>query len=169
MKSHELAQLLLSLPDMNIGIIHYDSEFDYKWVNLVDGIETNKVKVDGEKILVLSESSTYTQYKQFNPNDDFDLLEIEFLLDEDKNILWQVNEDCLTDQLYALFQGKQKYGQYHIPEDTLVKLTLGYDNDTWEPISITTSIEGAKEFILQHFNLTIEDDEWYWLETKDEQ
>jgi hypothetical protein len=168
MKSHELAQLLLSLPDMQVGIIHYDGEFDLKWVNLLDGVETNKVKVTGEKILVLSESFIFFQDKQFNPNDDFDLLEIEFLLEEDKHILWQVNEDTLTDRLYTLFQGKQKYGQYHIPEDTLVKLITGYDNDTWEPISITTSIEGAKEFILQHFNLTIEDDEWYWLEAKSE-
>ncbi len=167
MKSHELAQLLLSLPDMKVGIIHYDFEFDTKWVNLVDGVETNKVKVDGEKILVLSESSTYTQYKQFNPNDDFDLLEIKFLL-EDKENYWQVNEDTLTNQLYALFQGRQKYGQYHISEDTLVKLTLGYDDDTWEPVTVTLSIEVAKTYILQHFNLTIEDDEWYWLETKDE-
>jgi hypothetical protein len=167
MKSHELAQLLLSLPDMQVGIIHYDGEFDLKWVNLVDGVETNKVKVGGEKILVLSESRALIQDK-FNPNDDFDLLEIEFLLEGDKHILWQVNEDCLTNQLYALFQGKQKYGQYHIPDDTLVKLTLGYDADTWEPVSITTSIEGAKEFILQHFKLEIEDDEWYWLEAKGE-
>jgi hypothetical protein len=168
MKSHELAQLLLSLPDMNMGVIHYDFETDVKWVNLVDGVETNKVKVDGDKILVLSESSTFIQDKQFNPSDDFDLLEIQFLLEDDNHILWQVNEDCLTNQLYALFQGKQKYGQYHIPEDTLVKLITGYDTETWEPVSITTSLEGAKEFILQHFNLTIEDDEWYWLEAKSE-
>jgi hypothetical protein len=166
MKSHELAQLLLSLPDMQVGIISYDSEFDFKWVSLVDGVETNKVKVDGEKILSLSNGTQHIKDKQFNPNDDFDLLEIEFLLEGDKHILWQVNEDCLTSQLYALFQGKQKYGQYHIPEDTLVKLITGYDTETWEPISITTSIEGAKEFILQHFNLEIEDDEWYWLEAK---
>lgn len=166
MKSHELAQLLLSLPDMNMGVIHYDFETDVKWVNLVDGVETNKVKVDGEKILVFSESRALIQDK-FNPNDDFDLLEIEFLL-EDKENYWRVNEDCLTNQLYALFQDKQKYGQYHIPEDTLVKLITGYDTETWEPVSITTSLEGAKEFILQHFNLTIEDDEWYWLEAKSE-
>jgi hypothetical protein len=165
-KSHELAQLLLSLPDMNMGVIHYDFETDVKWVNLVDGVETNKVKVDGEKILVFSESRALIQDK-FNPNDDFDLLEIEFLL-EDKENYWRVNEDCLTNQLYALFQDKQKYGQYHIPEDTLVKLITGYDTETWEPVSITTSLEGAKEFILQHFNLTIEDDEWYWLEAKSE-
>ena len=167
MKSHELAQLLLSFPDMEVGIIHYDGEFDVKWVNLVDGIETNKVKVDGEKILVLSESSAFIQDKQFNPNDDFDLLEIEFLL-EDKENYWRVNEDCLTNQLYALFQGKQKYGQYHIPEDTLVKLILGYDPDTWEPIAIAMYIEDAKAYILQHFKLEIEDDEWYWLEAKSE-
>jgi hypothetical protein len=166
MKSHELAQLLLSLPDMRVGIIHYDGEFDVKWVNLVDGVETNKVKVAGEKILVLSESRALIQEK-FNPSDDFDLLEIEFLL-VDKENYWRVNEDCLTNQLYALFQDKQKYGQYHIPEDTLVKLITGYDTETWEPVSITTSLEGAKEFILQHFNLTIEDDEWYWLEAKSE-
>jgi hypothetical protein len=167
MKSHELAQLLLSLPDMQVGIIHYDGEFDLKWVNLLGGVETNKVKVDGDKILVLSESSTFIQDKQFNPNDDFDLLEVEFLL-EGKENYWRVNEDYLTDQLYALFQEKQKYGQYHIPEDTLVKLITGYDTETWEPVSITTSIEGAKEFILQHFKLEIEDDEWYWLEAKSE-
>jgi hypothetical protein len=167
MKSYELAQLLLSLPDMEVGIVHYDGEFDVKWVNLVDGVETNKVKVDGEKILVLSQGERYIQDKQFNPNDDFDLLEIEFLL-EGKENYWRVNEDCLTNQLYALFQGKQKYGQYHIPEDTLVKLTLGYDPDTWEPKVMFASIESAKEFILQHFNLTIEDNEWYWLEAKSE-
>ncbi len=74
MKSHELAQLLLSHPDMEVGIIHYDGEFDLKWVNLVDGVETNKVKVDGEKILVLAQGSRFIQDKQFNPNDDFDLL-----------------------------------------------------------------------------------------------
>lgn len=166
MKSHELAQLLLSIPDMEVGIIQNHCEFDVKLVNLVDGVDTNRVKVDGEKILVLSEGSRYILDKQFNPNDDFDLLEIEFLLD-DKEI-WRVNEDCLTDQLYALFQGKAKHDELHIPEDTLVKLTLGYDPDTWEPKVMFASIESAKEFILQHFKLEVEDDEWYWLEAKSE-
>jgi len=167
MKSHELAQLLLSLPDMEVGIIHYDSEFDVKWINLVDGVETNKVEVDGEKILVFSQESRFIQDKQFNPNDDFDLLEIDFLL-EDKENYWRVNEDCLTNQLYALFQGKSKYNEYHIPDDTIVKLTLGYDAETWEPFIIKASIEGAKEYILQHFKLEIEDNAWYWLEAKSE-
>lgn len=166
MKSHELAQLLLSMSDMEIGIIHYDSEFDIKWVSLVDNVETNRVKVDGEKILAFTEASKFIIDRQFNPSDDFDLLEIEFLL-EDKSITWQVNEDCLTNQLYALFEGKQKYGQYHIPDNTVVRLTLGYDVETWKPNTIETSIEGAKAYILQNFKMTIEDDEWYWLE-KDE-
>jgi hypothetical protein len=166
MKSHKLAQLLLSFPDMEVGIIHNDFEFDYKWVNLVDGVDTNRVKVNGEKILVLSDGGAHRPDDQFNPNDDFDLLEIEFLLD-DKEI-WRVNEDCLTDQLYALFQGKAKHDELHIQEGTLVKLTLGYDPNTWEPKVIFASIESAKEFILQHFKLEIEDDEWYWLEAKSE-
>ncbi len=89
-------------------------------------------------------------------------------LTEDNNQTWRVNEDCLTDQWYVLFQGKTKYGEYHIPEDTLVKLTLGYDPDTWEPKVMFASIDSAKEFILQHFKLEIEDNEWYWLEVKSE-
>jgi hypothetical protein len=165
MKSHELAQLLLSLPDMGVAVVHYDCDQDIKWFNLVDGVETNKIRSGGEKLLMLSEGSSYQPDKQFNPNDDFDLLEIEFLL-EDKHIPWRMNKDCLTNQLYALFQGKQKHGQYHIPEDTLVKLTLGYDPDTWEPKVMFASIDSAKEFILQHFKLEVEDDEWYWLEAK---
>jgi hypothetical protein len=167
MKSHELARLLLSIPDMGVGTVHYDSEFDVKWVNLVDGVQTDRVKVNGDKILVFTESHDFIQDKQFNPNEEFNLLEIEFLLDDKENY-WRVNEDCLTNQLYALFQGKQKYGQYHIPEDTLVKLTLGYDPDTWEPKVMFASIEGAKDYIQQNFKLEIEDNEWYWLEVKSE-
>lgn len=105
--------------------------------------------------------------EQFNPNDDFDLLEIELLLENKENI-WRVNEDTLTDQLYALFQGKTKYNQYHLPEDALVKLTLGYCNETWEPITRTMSMEDAKQYILQNFKVEVEDDEWYWLEAKSE-
>jgi hypothetical protein len=151
---------------MEVGTVHYDSEFDVKWVNLVDGVETNRVKVNGEKILVFTESHDFIQDKQFNPNDDFDLLEIEFLLDDKE--AWRINEDTLTDQLYTLFQGEHKYSEIYIPKDTPVKLTLGYDAETWEPKVMFASIESAKEFILQHFKLEIEDNEWYWLEAKSE-
>jgi hypothetical protein len=170
MKSHELAQLLLSLPDMQVGIIHNDSETDYKWATLVSGVDANVVKVDNEKIIVFTESYVGNKDVTINPSESFDILDIDFnslhTIDADYED-YDIKDDSLCCKLHMLFTGTHMYNdQIRLNNDAVVTLITGYDIDTWEPITIKASIEEAKQYILDNYKLVVDGD-WYFLEDKE--
>ena len=170
MKSHELAQLLLSLPDMQVGIIHNDSEHDYKWATLVSGVDANVVKVNNEKIVVFTESYVGNKGVTINPSESFDILDIDFSFQSVTDIdgdSYEMEGDSLCSKLHMLFKGTHVYNDnIRLNGEALIALITGYDADTWEPITIKASVEEAKQYILDNYKLVVEDD-WYFLEDKE--
>jgi hypothetical protein len=172
MKSHELAQLLLSLPDVQVGVLHNDSESDYKWATLVSGVDANVVKVGNEKIIVFTESYVHNKGVTINPSESFDILDIDFSFQSVTDIdgdSYEMKGDSLCSKLHMLFTGTHEYNDnIRLNNDALITLITGYDADTWEPITIKASIEEAKQYILDNYKLVVADD-WYFLEDKSEQ
>lgn len=174
MKAHELANLLLSMPDVDVFNVHYDTEMDFKWVRPIGGVELDQVRVDGKQAIVFTDGyNSFNIETQFNPNLDFQLLNIEFYWKGTDNPVGELNEDYNYPSyaLYILFSGHEQYCPLNKlnPDEMDVILTTGFDKETWNPVEIRLSVEEAKAYIEANYEITREGkypDIWYDVEEK---
>lgn len=175
MKAHELAKQLLSMPDVEVRYVVYDTEFDLKWTVPVVGLDLDRVRLNDKQVITFETRGDYSLCKkeQFNPNLDFQLLNIEFYWKGTDKPVEELNEDYNYPSyaLYILFSGHEQYCPLNKlkPEEMDVMLTTGFDKETWNPVEIRLSVEEAKAYIEANYEIIRDGkypDIWYDVEEK---
>jgi hypothetical protein len=175
MKAHELANLLLSMPDVEVFTVHYDNEINLKWVRPVDGVGLDRVRINGQRAIVFTDGYNSFDFEtQFNPIEDFDTIDIRFFYKDTDAPVERLNESAdygFVFSLFSLFEGHRQYDNTNFvdQENMDVVLTIGYDPETWLPIQKRLSIEDAQRYIEDNYTVIREGeypDIWYDLVEK---
>ena len=174
MKAHELAKQLLSMPDVEVFTVHYDTEVDVKWTLPVGGVNLDCLRVDGKPAIAFTNEYAMYDTVEFNPVEDFDTIDIRFFYKDTDAPVERLNESadyCFVFSLFALFEGHRQYDDTNFvdPENMDVVLTIGYDPETWQPIQKRLSVEDAQQYVEDNYTVIREGeypDIWYDLVEK---
>jgi hypothetical protein len=176
MKAHELATQLLSMPDVEVRYVVYDTEFDLRWTVPVGGLNLDRVRVNDQQVIIFETKSDYSLCKkeQFNPIEDFNIIDIRFFYKDTDAPVERLNETadyCFVFSLFALFEGHRQYDDTNFvdQENMDVVLTIGYDPETWKPIQKRLSVEDAQRYVEDNYTVIREGeypDIWYDLVEK---
>lgn len=175
MNSHELAQLLLSMPDQPVRIHKLNFDYDLEWTEPVIGVNPNLARLNGKPTLVLTTGTDLNENKEeLNPNRSSEIIKLEFKAKDGYNLPeWLDSYNGTAYNLYVMHHAHYIYDNSYSIDLTKVDiiLTTGYDNVTWEPIQIIGSPQDVISYIREHYDLFISGeypDIWYDVYAKGE-